>query len=326
MVPRLIVHNLNQIDIVNPVDRPSLIVRQNPETHQYLRIMLLPETGAARVVTPGATKHTEASIRARLNNEFLAKSRIESTWPESATGLQSFADGEPFGANFKIVYCLVYVLPLHVSASTRAAAVMVAIRTLGAALGRLGYVEEYGSRMSSSSFSVCTWPMAETYTIMQGPITEECLFRSAAVPLLLVAGCSIKRIIFFSPLAFGLAHLHHFYEFRVTHPETPLVAAIARSILQLSYTSVFGAYATFIFLRTGSLLSVIAVHTLCNSIGLPRVWGVLEPYWLSDNELSQPSNVLKWTVPYYVLLLGGSILWWQNISSLTTSPMALAEF
>lgn len=168
--------------------------------------------------------------------------------------------------------------------------------------------------------------MAETYTITQGPITEECLFRSAAVPLLLVAGCSIKRIIFFSPLVFGLAHLHHFYEFRVTHPETPLVAAIARSILQLSYTSVFGAYATFIFLRTGSLLSVVAVHTLCNSIGLPRVWGVLEPYWLSHHELSQPSNVLRWTVPYYVLLLGGFVLWWQNISSLTTSPMALAEF
>lgn len=134
----------------------------------------------------------------------------------------------------------------------------------------------------------------------------------------------MKGIIFFSPLVFGLAHLHHFYEFRVTHPQTPLVAAIARSILQLSYTTVFGAYATFIFLRTGSLLSVVAVHTLCNSMGLPRVWGVLEPYWLPGAKLYLRSTILKWTVPYYILLLGGSVLWWQNISLLTDSSMALA--
>lgn len=165
---------------------------------------------------------------------------------------------------------------------------------------------------------------AETYTHEQGPVTEECLFRSAAVPLLLVAGCSMKGIVFFSPLVFGLAHLHHFYEFRVTHPQTPLVAAIARSILQLSYTTVFGAYATFLYLRTGSLLSVIVVHTLCNSMGLPRVWGVLEPYWLPGDKLYLRSTILKWTVPYYVLLLGGSVLWWQNISLLTNSSMALA--
>ncbi|OAQ62274.1 CaaX-protease [Pochonia chlamydosporia 170] len=160
--------------------------------------------------------------------------------------------------------------------------------------------------------------------MVAGPITEECLFRSAAVPLLLVAGCSMRGIIFLSPLVFGLAHLHHFYEFRVTHPETPLVAAIARSIIQLSYTSVFGAYATFLFLRTGSLISVIAVHALCNSMGLPRFWGVLEPYWLPAPEVSHPSNILKWTIPYYVLLLGGSTLWWHSIWSLTASPLALA--
>jgi prenyl protein peptidase len=123
---------------------------------------------------------------------------------------------------------------------------------------------------------------------------------------------------------FGLAHLHHFYEFRVTHSETPLFAAIARSVFQLTYTSVFGAYATFLFLRTGSLLAVIAVHALCNSMGLPRIWGFLEPYWLPVDELTQSKTILKWTVPYYLLLLGGSILWWQTLSSLTTSPNALA--
>ena len=141
-----------------------------------------------------------------------------------------------------------------------------------------------------------------------------------------MSGCSLNGVIFLSPMVFGLAHIHHFYEFRITHPETPLIAAITRSVLQLTYTTLFGAYATFLFLRTGSLLSVIAVHTLCNSMGLPRIWGFVEPYWLSAGTLRGQDSALKWTVSYYVLLLGGAVLWWQNLFSLTTSTMALARF
>lgn len=130
-----------------------------------------------------------------------------------------------------------------------------------------------------------------------------------------------------SPLIFGLAHLHHFYEFRVTHPRTPLHIAIARSILQLSYTSLFGAYATFLFLRTGSLLAVILVHAFCNCMGLPRLWGQLDPYWLQDDSDSTSASSQKvWTVVYYLLLVGGLIAWWQNLYTLTETPMALAEF
>ncbi|KAG6012993.1 hypothetical protein E4U43_007543 [Claviceps pusilla] len=160
--------------------------------------------------------------------------------------------------------------------------------------------------------------------MVAGPITEECLFRSSAVPLLLMAGCSGKSIILFSPLVFGTAHLHHFYEFRVTHPQTPLAVAIARSVLQLSYTTLFGAYATFLFLRTGSLLAVVMVHTFCNSMGLPRLWGPLRPYWMFDeNGAARAGSVLRWTIPYYVLLLGGVVLWWRNLLPLTASSTAL---
>lgn len=161
--------------------------------------------------------------------------------------------------------------------------------------------------------------MLLTVVLSQGPVTEECLFRSAAVPLLLLAGAGLTSIVFLSPLVFGLAHLHHFYEFRLAHPQTPLAVAVAHSALQFSYTSIFGAYATFIFLRTGSLLAAISVHALCNALGLPRVWGVVEPHWLSTG---QPSPTL-WTVLYYMLLAGGPILWWSNLYSLTRSPMAL---
>jgi prenyl protein peptidase len=162
--------------------------------------------------------------------------------------------------------------------------------------------------------------------ILKGPITEECLFRSAGVPLLLRSGASLTGTIFMSPLIFGLAHLHHFYEFRITHPRTPLPVAIARSLLQLSYTSLFGAYATFLFLRTGSLLAVVLVHTFCNCMGLPRLWGQLDPYWLPEGDPSVASSRKMWTGVYYVLLVGGLIAWWQNLYSLTETPMALAKF
>ncbi|KAK3179669.1 CAAX prenyl protease [Lecanicillium sp. MT-2017a] len=156
-----------------------------------------------------------------------------------------------------------------------------------------------------------------------GPVTEECLFRSAVVPLLVLAESSPKRIIFLSPLVFGGAHIHHFYEFRLSRPDVPLVAAVARTIIQLAYTSVFGAYATFLFLRTGSLVAVILVHALCNSLGLPRLWGYTHPYWLPLGA-SKPT-LAKWTISYYALLVGGLLLWWRNLYTLTESPSALVQ-
>lgn len=149
---------------------------------------------------------------------------------------------------------------------------------------------------------------------MQGPITEEIIFRSAAVPLLVLSGMQLNNIIFVTPIIFGLAHIHHFYEFRLTHPHVPVTAAIARSLLQLAYTSLFGAYATFLFLRTGSLLSIIIVHAFCNSMGLPRLWGQVQPSWLPPNQSS-----LTWTVLYYFLLVAGSYIWWQQLWPLTES-------
>ncbi len=88
--------------------------------------------------------------------------------------------------------------------------------------------------------------------VVQGPVTEEILYRSASIPLMLIARTPVKQTIFLSPLIFGLSHVHHFYEFRLTHPKVPVAAALLRSAFQLAYTTLFGAYATFLFVRTGS--------------------------------------------------------------------------
>lgn len=168
-------------------------------------------------------------------------------------------------------------------------------------------------------------PLTELWTewttwrnLVAGPVTEELLFRSASVPLMLLAQTSMTRTIFLSPVIFGLAHVHHFYEFRLSHPQIPAVAALARSAFQFAYTTLFGAYATFLFVRSGSLLAVCMVHTFCNCMGLPKVWGRIERASRTAGE----TNVL-WTVAYYTLLVAGVVAWYRNMWVLTESGNSL---
>lgn len=290
---------------------------------------------------------------------------------------------EPRAFGFLLLYCLVYVLPLHVYPAARASphrsrddptAIRARIRavslsTAGCSLTtlvlliragdtwhRMGYwppglldigasvaltallfaaplyerllVDGYWNDLLSRKPLESLWSEWPTWrNLVAGPITEECLFRSAAIPLLVAAGTSLRSIIFLSPLVFGLAHVHHFYEFRVTHPDVSLFAAIARSVLQFSYTYLFGIYATFIFLRNGSLIAVILVHAFCNCMGLPRVWGLLEPHWLwRQSGPSIDRSVRLHTAIYYGLLLGGAWGWYKALYPWTQSPMALVEF
>lgn len=175
--------------------------------------------------------------------------------------------------------------------------------------------------------------------LFQGPITEEVLFRSASVPLLLLSQTSNTTIIFLTPIIFGLAHVHHFYEFRISHPHTQVVSALLRSLLQFTYTTLFGGYATFIFLRSGSLLSVILVHTFCNWMGFPRFWGrvtsgdtVIGPdvgEGKRDENGATSSNGrlgVVWTIAYYVLLVVGAVAWWKLLWQLTESESRLTNF
>jgi prenyl protein peptidase len=173
-----------------------------------------------------------------------------------------------------------------------------------------------------------------------GPLTEEILFRSASVPLLLLARMSSTKIIFLTPVIFGLAHVHHFYEFRITHPHTPIVAVLLRSLLQFSYTTLFGGYVTFIYMRTGSLLSVILIHQFCNWRGLPRFWGrisavetVIGPDVGEGKRNDGPAKTsddgslgIVWDVAYYLILVVGAVAWEKSLWSLTESASALVMF
>lgn len=154
---------------------------------------------------------------------------------------------------------------------------------------------------------------------------------------MLLAQTSLTKTIFLTPIIFGLAHVHHFYEFRLTNPQVPTSAALLRSLFQLGYTTLFGAYATFLYIRTASLAAVCAVHAFCNCMGLPQVWGRVEPVpVLAGGDIgefgaaaggrkkdSRPS--ILWSVAYYLLLVVGAVLWWKNLWVLTESENALVE-
>jgi len=187
--------------------------------------------------------------------------------------------------------------------------------------------------------------------LLAGPLTEEVLFRACSLPLFLLTPLSASATTLFllPPLIFGLAHIHHIYEFRLLHPSVPLQHAILRSLVQLTYTSLFGSFATFIYLRTGSLLAVVLCHAFCNWMGLPRVWGRVEGGGAEsvmgpdvgqgkrDEDEPQIGPLLgplgenrelgiAWTVAYYLLLVVGAVGFYKYFWVLTESGNALVEF
>ena len=157
------------------------------------------------------------------------------------------------------------------------------------------------------------------------------------IPLHVLAGFSGKQIVFLTPLYFGIAHLHHLYEFRITHTEVPLFVAVLRSLFQFTYTSLFGFFAAFVFIRTGNVYTCILAHAFCNWMGLPRFYGRVgveagipigppDVDKKDDEQKSVPSyqgRGIGWTAAYYVVLVAGAVGFYYQLFPLTESSHAL---
>uniref|UniRef100_A0A7S0RB54 intramembrane prenyl-peptidase Rce1 n=1 Tax=Chlamydomonas leiostraca TaxID=1034604 RepID=A0A7S0RB54_9CHLO len=113
--------------------------------------------------------------------------------------------------------------------------------------------------------------------LVVAPVSEEWVFRACMAPLLRMAGFSTTATVFITPTFFGTAHLHHLHDL-ATHQAMPLARAAATVGVQYAYTSVFGWYATLLFLNSGSVLPPIAAHMLCNWFGVPR-FGQMAEAW-----------------------------------------------
>ncbi|CAL1698867.1 unnamed protein product [Somion occarium] len=116
---------------------------------------------------------------------------------------------------------------------------------------------------------IWSWQGWRNYFV--GPITEEIVFRACILAVYHAAGASRFKMIFLSPLWFGVAHLHHAWDVYNRYGQTSaaLKRAALTTLFQLAYTTLFGFHCAFLFLRTGSLIPPILSHIFCNIMGLP---------------------------------------------------------
>ncbi|KAF1829567.1 Abi-domain-containing protein [Decorospora gaudefroyi] len=183
--------------------------------------------------------------------------------------------------------------------------------------------------------SLSSWIGFRAFVV--GPVSEELVWRSFIIPLHVLAQFSGKQIVLLTPLYFGIAHLHHLYEFRITHPEVPLLVSVLRSLFQFTYTSLFGFFAAFIFIRTGNVYTCMLAHTFCNWIGLPRFYGrvgveagvPIGPPDLDNKDDKQKRTPayhgkgIGWTLAYYIVLVAGAVGFYYQLFPLTESSHAL---
>ncbi|XP_073999411.1 ras converting CAAX endopeptidase Sras [Rhodnius prolixus] len=133
------------------------------------------------------------------------------------------------------------------------------------------------------------------------PLSEELTFRACMIPLL-VSCFRPHNAVFICPVFFGVAHIHHIYERLKSGFD--LKSALLLSGFQVLYTTIFGAYSAYLFLRTGHFVAPFIVHAFCNHMGFPDF-----------------SEVIKYNEPKRTLTLGicvvGLISWCLLLTPLT---------
>jgi membrane protease YdiL (CAAX protease family) len=134
------------------------------------------------------------------------------------------------------------------------------------------YVDPRASALLRPSTPSQRWIALRNLVV--APLVEEIAFRACIVSALRLAGMSTLRTTLVAPFFFGIAHAHHALV-RVWEGQEAR-SVLIQTALQLAYTSVFGAYVSYAYIRTGqSLSAVVACHALCNALGLPNVRDLL---------------------------------------------------
>ncbi|KAF8583091.1 Abi-domain-containing protein [Ramaria rubella] len=116
-----------------------------------------------------------------------------------------------------------------------------------------------------------TWIGLRNFVV--APVTEEIVFRACLLAIDNLSRKTTSQMMFATPLWFGIAHLHHAYELynKLGRTSSALNRVIITSLIQMTYTTLFGAYASFLLLRTGSVIPAITAHITANIMGLPQL-------------------------------------------------------
>ena len=108
------------------------------------------------------------------------------------------------------------------------------------------------------------------------PFTEEFVFRSCMIPLIM-PHLGFTKTVLITPLFFGTAHLHHIIEGYCLN-EQSLQALCYQHLFQFAYTYIFGAYSSYLFLRTGNFFASFLSHAFCNVMGFPNFSEVVNEF------------------------------------------------
>lgn len=144
------------------------------------------------------------------------------------------------------------------------------------------------------------------------PFTEELFYRSLIVVIyypLLKTNLSVDLFIVWTPLLFGIAHLHHAYELYV-EATYPLATIMISCLFQLAYTWLFGMLQMFVFLRNSNFWGITFIHAWCNWFGFPT--------FSIENQ--------RWRYVYYCLLVVGLMLFNLLLFSLTKSELQIINW
>ncbi|KAG7820464.1 hypothetical protein KL928_001901 [Ogataea angusta] len=141
--------------------------------------------------------------------------------------------------------------------------------------------------------------------IVIAPITEEMTYTASILGLYgpFLDSPVRSKIIYLSPLLFGLAHVTHAYD-SWKHEKVPLAAILVSFLFRTLYTTFFGILTNLIFVNSHSVWTCVAAHCWCNFMTFP-LFTVEGPVW--------------WQTLYYVLSLAGIWFFAAYFSTLTTS-------
>ncbi|KAG6479808.1 hypothetical protein ZIOFF_063282 [Zingiber officinale] len=259
-------------DVFQPWKAPSIEGVEPSHRAIFHPGLLVSRTAASHVPLPFRVKRFECR---RLQCGIISpsaglKPRTPATWGRRGGGFRLFWLTFSF---FNDLFCQAVFFPLLLTSLLYGGSFVSKTWKLIASR------KESSRENSCSGFDMCVlrcmdWITAYARNVMAwrnyvvAPFTEELVFRACMIPLLLCGGFGTSSIIFLTPVFFSLAHLNHFlelyYQRRYRFTKAFLIVG-----LQLGYTVIFGWFASFLFIRTGNLISPIVAHVFCNVMGLP---------------------------------------------------------
>lgn len=137
---------------------------------------------------------------------------------------------------------------------------------------KLYYQSSMGSYLKNLKNEILSFDTFKALVI--GPLTEEMIYRSFACSLWESAGISYLKTIFLLPFLFGVSHLNKvFLEKKLTEIR---LRDFVPYLGVLGFTTLFGWWEAFVWLKTHSFFTCSFIHTFCNYMQFPNFKEALE--------------------------------------------------